>query len=142
MRKFEQDSDPAPLIALFATDAVTERLDARGERQGEVEEFWKEYRAQFHEIRTTFFNVVEGDDQFALEWTSTGTLSGGRPIDYRGVTSIDLDGDPDHPAAHLLRLGGIRAGPGPGAVTTGGRRTPGRASVHWRPAQRRLSSVG
>ena len=93
LRKFEQDSDPAPFVALFAPDAVTERLDARGERRGEVEDFWKEYRAQFDEIRTTFVNVVEGDDQFALEWTSTGTLSGGRPIDYRGVTTIDLDGD-------------------------------------------------
>lgn len=93
LRTFEQDSDPAPFAALFAPDATTERLDARGERRGEVAEFWKEYRAQFDEISTTFVHVVEGDDRFALEWTSTGTLSGGRPIDYRGVTSIDLDGD-------------------------------------------------
>lgn len=93
LRKFEQDSDPTPLVAQFAPDAVTQRLDARGERQGEVEAFWREYRAQFDEIRTTFFDVVEGDEQFALEWTSTGTLRDGRPIDYRGVTVIDLDGD-------------------------------------------------
>ncbi|MDN5759315.1 MAG: nuclear transport factor 2 family protein [Tomitella sp.] len=93
LRRFEQDSDPAPFVALFAPDAVTERLDARGERQGEVERFWREYRDQFGEIRTTFFNVVEGEDQFALEWTSTGTLHDGRPIDYRGVTVIDLEGD-------------------------------------------------
>ncbi|WP_300015111.1 nuclear transport factor 2 family protein [Pseudonocardia sp.] len=93
LRRFEQDSDTAVFAALFAPDAVTERLDARGERQGEVAEFWREYRDQFQEVRTTFFNVVEGDDQFALEWTSSGTLRDDRPIDYRGVTVIDLDGD-------------------------------------------------
>ncbi|MCY7342931.1 MAG: nuclear transport factor 2 family protein [Pseudonocardia sp.] len=93
LRKFEQDSDAAPLVALFATDAVTERLDARGERHGEVEQFWQEYRAQFREIRTTFFNAVEGQDQVALEWRSQAILTDDRPLTYRGVTVIDLDGD-------------------------------------------------
>ncbi len=36
---------------------------------------------------------MEGGDRFALEWTSDATLSDGRPIQYRGVTVIDLDGD-------------------------------------------------
>ena len=93
LRKFEQDSDVGPFAALFADDAVVERLDDRGERRGEVEQFWTEYREQFGEIRTRFFNVVEGQDQFALEWTSTGTLRDDPAIDYRGVTVIDLDGD-------------------------------------------------
>lgn len=35
LRTFEQDSDVAPFAALFADDAVVERLDARGERRGE-----------------------------------------------------------------------------------------------------------
>lgn len=93
LRKFEQDSDVAPLAALFAADATTERFDARGERQGEVEQFWQEYRAQFNEIRTTFYNAVEGQDQVALEWTSDATMTDDRPLTYRGVTVIDLDGD-------------------------------------------------
>lgn len=92
LRKFEQDSDPAPLVELFTDDATLLRFDARGERQG-VEAFWREYRGQFDEVRTTFYNVVEGSDQFALEWSSTATLRGGRSLEYRGVTVIDLDGE-------------------------------------------------
>lgn len=78
---------------MFTEDAITQRFDARGERKGEVEQFWQEYRDQFHELSTTFSNVVEGSDEFALEWTSKGTLKDDRPISYRGVTAIGLDGD-------------------------------------------------
>lgn len=93
LRTFEQDSDVTPFAALFTDDAITERFDARGERHGEVAEFWTEYRDQFAEIETTFSDVVEGTDRFALEWTSTGTLRNDRPITYRGVTVIDLADD-------------------------------------------------
>ena len=55
--------------------------------------FWQEYRAQFDSISTTFYDVVEGDDRVALEWTSDATLTDGRPLQYRGVTIVDLDGD-------------------------------------------------
>ena len=93
LQKFEQDSDAAALARQFSDDAVTQRFDARGERRGQVEQFWTEYREQFHELSTTFYDVVEGEDRFALEWTSTGTLKDDRPIEYRGVTVIDLQGD-------------------------------------------------
>ena len=93
LQTFEKDGDAAAFAALFADDAVTQRLDARGERRGEVEQFWQEYRAQFDSISTTFYDVVEGGDRVALEWTSDATLTDGRPLQYRGVTIIDLDGD-------------------------------------------------
>ena len=93
LQTFEKDGDAAAFAALFTDDAVTQRFDARGERRGEVEQFWTEYRAQFQSITTTFYDVVEGGDRFALEWTSDATLADGRPIQYRGVTVIDLDGE-------------------------------------------------
>ena len=93
LQTFEKDGDVAAFAALFADDAVTRRFDARGERSGEVEAFWQEYRAQFQSISTTFYDVVEGGDRFALEWTSEATLVDGRPLQYRGVTVIDLDGE-------------------------------------------------
>lgn len=93
LQTFEKDGDAAAFAALFADDAVTQRFDARGERHGEVEQFWQEYHAQFQTISTTFYDVVEGDDRFALEWTSDATLTDGRPLQYRGVTVIDLDGE-------------------------------------------------
>jgi ketosteroid isomerase-like protein len=93
LQTFEKDGDAAAFAALFADDAVTQRFDARGERRGEVEQFWQEYRAQFQSISTTFYDVVEGGDRVALEWTSDATLTDGRPLQYRGVTVLDLDGD-------------------------------------------------
>jgi ketosteroid isomerase-like protein len=68
------------------------RLDPRGERT-DVTAFWREYREQFHQLSTTFVNAVESTDQVALEWTTTATLTDDRPLEYRGVTVIDLDGD-------------------------------------------------
>jgi ketosteroid isomerase-like protein len=93
LQRFEQDSDAGTFAELFDQDAVTQRLDARGERRGEVEQFWREYREQFTDVRTTFRNAVEGSDEFALEWSSEATLSNGRPVEYRGVTAIGFDGD-------------------------------------------------
>jgi ketosteroid isomerase-like protein len=93
LQKFEKDGDAAAFAALFADDAVTQRFDARGERRGEVEQFWAEYHDQFQSISTSFYDVVEGGDRFALEWLSDAKLADGRPLQYRGVTVIDLDGD-------------------------------------------------
>ena len=93
LQTFEKDGDASAFAALFTVDAITQRLDARGERRGEVEQFWQEYRAQFDSISTTFYDVVEGGDRVALEWTSDATLTDGRPLQYRGVTIVDLDGD-------------------------------------------------
>jgi ketosteroid isomerase-like protein len=93
LRRFERDSDAAAFAELFAEGALTERLDARGERRGEVEQFWREYREQFGEVSTRFDHAVEGDDEVALEWTSEATLRNGRPLRYRGVTALGFDGD-------------------------------------------------
>lgn len=93
LQNFENDGDAAAFAALFADDAVTQRFDTRGERRGEVEQFWQEYRGQFQAISTTFTNVVEGGDRAALEWVSDATLTDGRPLQYSGVTVIDLAGD-------------------------------------------------
>ena len=93
LHELDKNGDAAAFAAQFTDDAVTQRFDARGERRGEVEQFWQEYRAQFQSISTTFYDVVEGGDRFALEWTSDATLADGRPIQYRGVTVIHLDGD-------------------------------------------------
>lgn len=92
LRRFEQSSDPADLAGLFADGATATRLDARGDRT-DVTAFWREYRDQFDHLSTTFFDAVEGTDQVALEWTSKATLTDGKPISYRGVTVLDLEGD-------------------------------------------------
>jgi ketosteroid isomerase-like protein len=92
LQDFERSGEPADLVALFTDDATLTRLDARGER-GDPEAFWREYRDQFQELSTTFEHAVEGDDRCALEWTSKGTLATGRPVEYRGVTVVEFDGE-------------------------------------------------
>jgi hypothetical protein len=93
LHKLDQDGDAAAFARQFADDALTQRFDARGERTGEVEQFWTEYRSQFHDLSTRFYNAVEGGDEFALEWVSEGTLTDDRPITYRGVTAFGYEGD-------------------------------------------------
>ena len=92
LQRFEKDGDVASFAQLFAPDAVTQRFDARGERRGEVAQFWQEYHDQFDSITTTFANVVEDKDAFALEWSSDAILVSGRAISYRGVTVVDFEG--------------------------------------------------
>ncbi|MCG8916502.1 nuclear transport factor 2 family protein [Actinokineospora sp. PR83] len=92
LRRFEQNSEPADLVELFADGATATRLDSRGDRT-DVEAFWREYRDQFQDLSTTFVNAVEGSGQCALEWTSKATMPDGRPVEYRGVTVLDLDGE-------------------------------------------------
>jgi hypothetical protein len=90
LRRFEQDGDES-LMELFTPEATATRLDASGDRT-DVASFWKEYRAQFRELSTTFVDSVEGDDQAALEWVTRATLTSGRPVEFRGVTVLDLQG--------------------------------------------------
>jgi ketosteroid isomerase-like protein len=92
LQAFEADADPATLTPLFADDATALRLDARGERT-DVERFWREYRAQFSEISTTFTHAVAGDDACVLEWGSEARLINGRTVEYRGVTVLEFDGE-------------------------------------------------
>ena len=93
LRRLEENSDATARAELFSGDAITQRFDARGERTGEVEQFWTEYLGQFHDISTTSYHVIEGADEFALEWTSTGPLTDDPPITYRGVTAIGYEGE-------------------------------------------------
>ncbi|MDQ4116261.1 MAG: nuclear transport factor 2 family protein, partial [Actinomycetota bacterium] len=93
LRSFEQDGDPSGLVAQFTDGAVVSRLDGRGERT-DVEAFWREYRAQFERVSTTFRNAVEGDGEVALEWDSD-VVSDGHPFTYRGVTVLAIDPQAD-----------------------------------------------
>jgi ketosteroid isomerase-like protein len=93
LRKSEQESDVDDLTSLFTDDAELFRLDGEGPRRGEARKFWEQYRAQFGEVRTQFTNVVESDDEAALEWQSTGTRPNGHDFRYEGSTFVTFDGE-------------------------------------------------
>ena len=94
LRSFESDGEPSGLVAQFTEGATVSRMDGRGERT-DVEAFWREYRAQFDRVSTTFRNAVEGDGEVALEWDSDVVSAAGNPLTYSGVTVLVIDPQSD-----------------------------------------------
>jgi ketosteroid isomerase-like protein len=88
----ERTGDIGPLVGLFADDAELSNLGGTGPSRGRqgAERFWRDYLAVFDRIRSTFTRVIESDGAAALEWVSEGTLSGGRPIRYPGVSLLEI----------------------------------------------------
>ena len=95
------EGDPQLLVDLTGDDAVLIKLDQHHEARGRdgARRFWEDYRNVFGDIETTFTQTIVGEGSAALEWTSQGRLSTGRPITYRGVTVIEGDDE---------RLSGVR----------------------------------
>lgn len=95
LQRYEITGDLAPLLALFDDGAEALNLGrtepARG--LGEIERFWRDYRAVFHEIRSDFTHLIEGGDGVVLEWISRGTLPNGELVEYKGVSVLESAGD-------------------------------------------------
>jgi ketosteroid isomerase-like protein len=83
------------LMALFRDDAEALNLGRTEPAQGKdgVRDFWQAYLAAFREIRSEFTHVLDADSGSVLEWVSRGTLPDGSPIEYRGVSVLEIDGD-------------------------------------------------
>jgi len=96
LQQLDESGDPSQLVAQFADGAELRRPELE-KAQGpttDVEQFWSSYRDQFSSISTEFTHVVESGDLAVLEWTSTGTLTAGREIEYAGVSLLTFgDGD-------------------------------------------------
>ena len=91
----EESHDPAPLAALYAAESECMNL-SKDEPETGVEgarKFWGEYLRAFKTVRSEFHNVLATDDHAVLEWTSTGELPTGKPIEYRGVSILEYAGD-------------------------------------------------
>jgi ketosteroid isomerase-like protein len=95
LQRFEATGDLDPLLAMF--DPAAEALNlgrtepARGRE--ELEAFWRDYRSIFRTIRSEFTHVIEGKDGAVLEWVSRGRLLNGDPVEYKGVSVLETDGD-------------------------------------------------
>ncbi|MBV1695352.1 MAG: nuclear transport factor 2 family protein [Hyphomicrobiales bacterium] len=89
----EARGDSDPLIAMFADGAALESLGKVEEGLDAPKRFWSRYRDQFDEIRSSFSKVIEEPGAVALIWRSRGRLKAGKPIDYTGVSILELDGD-------------------------------------------------
>lgn len=91
LQQCEQSRSPEELAKLFATDATLHNLGANESRDARV--FWQTYLEQFQQIRSEFTHEVIAENSAALEWRSRGTLRDGAPIEYRGVSLLELDND-------------------------------------------------
>ena len=95
LRALEADRDVEPLAALYADDAVSGNVATTRTFDGPdgAREFWTGYRDAFDTIASEFRGTFASDDGFALEWVSTGTLSGGEEVEYEGVTVCHVSGE-------------------------------------------------
>ena len=93
LQETEGSRDPAPLLALFADDCELSNLALTESGPDGARRFWETYLAQFDAIRSEFSHLIETEGQAALVWTSEGTLKGGHPIRYRGVSILETGGD-------------------------------------------------
>lgn len=94
LQTLEQNNDPETLAALFTDDASLVRMTHKTyEGHDDIRRFWSEYLEPFDDLATEFYNVTEDDDGAVLEWETKGSLKGGKPIHYRGVSSLSFSGD-------------------------------------------------
>lgn len=88
LHKLESERDLETIVGLFSDDCeignvVTEDKDIS------PHDFWKNYRENFGEVQSTFHNEIVSDSAVALEWTTTGTSSGGHEFEYDGVSIFE-----------------------------------------------------
>ena len=91
LHRLHADADVEPMAALYAEDAQLSKLGQQHEEHGPdgARRFWQTYRDVFGDVEATFTHTVQDADSAVLEWTSTGTLRGGGPISYEGVSVLE-----------------------------------------------------
>jgi ketosteroid isomerase-like protein len=94
LRALERSGDVAEMVRLFSEDAALRRLSQREDYQGQggAESFWREYLEIFERVDTRFDHVIEDGDDIVLEWQSHGSLPGGKPLRYQGVSIVRFGG--------------------------------------------------
>lgn len=90
--KLEAERDLETICALFDDgceigNVVTENKD----KTLDARKFWKSYRDNFGEVKSTFRNQIMTENRAALEWTTSGTSSEGHEFEYDGVSILEID---------------------------------------------------
>ncbi|MCY7375826.1 MAG: nuclear transport factor 2 family protein [Pyrinomonadaceae bacterium] len=92
LKKLESDRDLDTICGLFNEDAKVGNVVTSDKNIG-VKEFWTSYRDTFDTVSSTFHNEIITGETAALEWTTTGTSSGGSEFQYDGVSVLEIEGD-------------------------------------------------
>jgi len=93
--RLEAERDADALVALYADDAETGNVNAPEGFKGPdgARKFWTEYRGTFGEMKSEFRNQIDAGDRVALEWITVGTSVDGNPIEYSGVSILEVRDD-------------------------------------------------
>ncbi len=91
----ESSGNPDPLITLFTADAEIGNVVAPEKFHGSegAREFWTKYRGAFENLQSTFRNRIVAGDRIALEWSTQGASGTGNPVEYEGVSILEVKGD-------------------------------------------------
>ena len=92
LQTLEATRDAGPLTALYSSGAKSGNVIAPDQFEGPdgAHQFWMEYRGAFGETKSEFRNIIMGVQGAALEWTTTGTSLAGKPVQYSGVTLLEI----------------------------------------------------
>ncbi len=95
LHTLEETKNAEPLTALYASSAAIGNVLAPDEFHGSdgAEKFWTEYRGTFEQVHSEFRNVIVAAGRAALEWTSRGASVDGKPLQYTGVTILEMEGE-------------------------------------------------
>lgn len=88
VHELERGGDVEPLLACFGPEATLSNLALTEQGREGARRFWSAYRHQFGEIRSEFTDVIEQKNSTVLVWTARGTLTNGKPIEYRGTSIL------------------------------------------------------
>ncbi len=93
--RLEDHRDLDSIAGLFADNAeignvvVPEKFHGpEGARQ-----FWTKYRDTFDTLTSNFRSRIIEDGRIALEWSTEGTSTGGKQVQYEGVSVLETAGD-------------------------------------------------
>ncbi|HEX8281309.1 MAG TPA: nuclear transport factor 2 family protein [Chthoniobacterales bacterium] len=91
LQETEAAGDPQKVASLFAQGAPLTNLG--GDHGTDATAFWQKYLEQFREVRSEFTSETVSDTSAAREWQSRGVLADGKPVEYRGISVIEFDGE-------------------------------------------------
>ena len=96
LSRLEAAREVEPMAALFDAAAELRKLGDQNAQRGPegARVFWQQYRDAFGTtVQSRFDRKLSCGDCAVLEWQTEGTLADGRPIDYRGVSILEVRGD-------------------------------------------------
>ncbi len=93
LHKLEEDRELDPIVATYSEDCEVGNIIVPEKFKGPdgARRFWSEYRDTFGEIHSSFRNVIAADGSAALEWTTKATSADGDPLEYDGVSILEIE---------------------------------------------------